>query len=101
MIADHCLFFSLPMLFFFFFFFPSCFPLPFPLLLFFLSYPPLFSTLCAHTTTYSPTTHQDPFLKDDPDLGDVDSDSEDLELKVEDAILLVGRSDEERNRLEV
>jgi periodic tryptophan protein 1 len=43
----------------------------------------------------------DPLLRDDPDLGDVDSDVEDMELKAEDAILIVGRSDEERNRLEV
>ena len=43
----------------------------------------------------------DPYLANDKDLGDAESDNEDVNVKANDAILLIGRSDEERNRLEV
>eukprot|EP00455_Lapot_gusevi_P039893 TRINITY_DN448_c0_g1_i2.p1 TRINITY_DN448_c0_g1~~TRINITY_DN448_c0_g1_i2.p1 ORF type:complete len:524 (+),score=178.02 TRINITY_DN448_c0_g1_i2:177-1574(+) len=45
------------------------------------------------------TVDNDPYLKEDD--ADDDSDNEDYHVKTEDAVLLVGRTDEERNRLEV
>jgi hypothetical protein len=37
---------------------------------------------------------EDPLLKHDAGLGDDDSDVEDIQMRPQDAILLVGRSDE-------
>ena len=42
---------------------------------------------------------EDPLLKHDAGLGDDDSDVEDIQMRPQDAILLVGRSDEVRYKL--
>jgi hypothetical protein len=46
-----------------------------------------------HLATYQ-TNLDDPLLRNQDDLGDDDSDVEDVEVRAEDAVLLVGRSDE-------